>query len=80
MYVGPGLQGNDVYVKKASYLAIAVLSEGCADYIRTKHLEQFLRYICIGIQDPAPVVSNAALFALGQFSEYLQVSFCGFKQ
>lgn len=72
MYIGPGLQGNDVYVKKASYLAIAVLSEGCADYIRTKHLEQFLRYICIGIQDPAPVVSNAALFALGQFSEYLQ--------
>lgn len=51
---------------------MAVLAEGCSEYIRSKYLESFLRCICQGIAHPAPVVRNAALFALGQFSEYLQ--------
>ncbi|XP_075230407.1 importin-4-like [Lycorma delicatula] len=71
-YIQPGLEGNDLYMKKAAYLSMAMLSEGCSDYIRTKHLEQFLRYVCKGITEQASVVRNAALFALGQFSEYLQ--------
>ena len=37
-----------------------------------RHLEQFLESICNGIRDPRPVVYNAGLFALGQFSEHLQ--------
>lgn len=52
---------------------MAVVSEGCADYIRNHHLKEFLGAICEGINDPASVVANAALFSLGQFSEYLQV-------
>ncbi|KAG7189765.1 hypothetical protein KM043_017429 [Ampulex compressa] len=71
-HIEPGLQGTDVYIKKASYLAIAVLAEGCSEYIRSKYLESFLRCICQGITDSTPVVRNAALFALGQFSEHLQ--------
>ncbi|XP_012138134.1 importin-4 isoform X2 [Megachile rotundata] len=71
-YIEPSLQGTDVYAKKASYLAMAVLAEGCSEYIRTKYLESFLRCICQGITDTIPVVRNAALFALGQFSEHLQ--------
>ena len=71
-YIEPSLQGTDVYAKKASYLAMAVLAEGCSEYIRTKYLESFLQCTCQGITDSIPVVRNAALFALGQFSEHLQ--------
>ncbi|XP_066592125.1 importin-4-like [Prorops nasuta] len=71
-HIEPGLQCSDVYVKKASYLAIGVLAEGCSEYIRNKYLETFLRCICTGITDPNPIIQNSALFALGQFSEYLQ--------
>lgn len=71
-HIEPGLQSTDMYMKKASYVAIAVLAEGCAEYIRLNYLEYFLRCICRGITDPSPIVRNAALYALGQFSEHLQ--------
>ncbi|KOC63425.1 Importin-4 [Habropoda laboriosa] len=71
-YIEPSLQGTDIYAKKASFLAMAVLAEGCSEYIRAKYLESFLRCTCQGITDSIPVVRNAALFALGQFSEHLQ--------
>ncbi|XP_022906239.1 importin-4-like [Onthophagus taurus] len=72
MRVEPALQGNDIYAQKAAYLALAVLAEGCADYIRKKYLEAFLKCIYNGIKNPNVVVRNAAFFALGQFSEHLQ--------
>lgn len=71
-HIEPGLQSSDVYAKKASYVAMAVLAEGCAEYICSKYLESFLRCICEGIKDSALMVRNAALYALGQFSEHLQ--------
>ncbi|XP_048515338.1 importin-4-like isoform X2 [Athalia rosae] len=71
-HVEPGFQGTNIYSKKASYLAMAVLAEGCSEFIRSKYLESFLRCICGGITSPEPVVRNAALFALGQFAEHLQ--------
>ncbi|XP_011501436.1 PREDICTED: importin-4-like [Ceratosolen solmsi marchali] len=67
-----GLEDTNVCAKKASYLSMAVLAEGCSEYIRNKYLETFLKCICEGITNSAPVVRNAALFALGQFSEHLQ--------
>lgn len=70
--VEPALQGNDIYAQKAAYLALAVLAEGCADHIRSKYLEAFLKCIYNGIRNPNVVVRNAAFFALGQFSEHLQ--------
>ena len=73
-HVEPALSSDNLYAKKAAYLALAVLVEGCSDYIRNKYLEQFLKCVCKGITDQAGVVRNAALFALGQFSEHLQVS------
>lgn len=76
--IEPSLQGSDIYAQKASYLALAVLAEGCADYIRTKYLEAFLKCIYNGIRSPNVVVRNAAFFALGQFSEHLQVKQCKF--
>lgn len=71
-HVQKGLESTDVYAKKASHLALAVVVEGCSECIRTKYLELFLKCISKGITDPAGVVRNAALFALGQFSEHLQ--------
>lgn len=71
-HIEPGFQSTDIYMKKASYVAIAVLAEGCAEYIRSNYLEFFLRCICQGITDSSPTVRNAALYALGQFSEHLQ--------
>ncbi|KAK0087613.1 hypothetical protein PV325_000560 [Microctonus aethiopoides] len=79
-HVEPGLQSNDICAKKASYLTLAVLAEGCAEYIRSKYLESFLRCICQGITDASPLVRNAALFALGQFSEYLQPEISQYSQ
>ncbi|XP_029160680.1 importin-4-like [Nylanderia fulva] len=71
-HIEPGFQSTDIYMKRASYVAIAVISEGCAEYIRSNYLEFFLRCICQGIADPSAIVRNAALYALGQFSEHLQ--------
>jgi len=71
-HIEPALTGNNIYAKKAAYLAMAVLVEGCSDYIRTKYLQQFLTCVCKGIADEAGVVRNASFFALGQFSEHLQ--------
>ncbi|XP_063971757.1 importin-4-like isoform X1 [Lytechinus pictus] len=70
--VQPALESEDPYHKKAGLVSLAVLAEGCADYVCKKHLEQFLESICNGIRDTRPLVYNAGLFALGQFSEHLQ--------
>lgn len=51
---------------------MGILAEGCSEYIRTKYLETLLRCICQSLTDPAIIVRNAALFALGQFAEHLQ--------
>lgn len=39
-----------------------------------RHLEPMLQVVCRALTDESQVVVNAALFALGQFSENLQVS------
>ncbi|EEB17594.1 Importin-4, putative [Pediculus humanus corporis] len=71
-WVSKGLAGNNIHEKKASYLALAMLAEGCFECIRNKYLKEFLQCVCRGITDPTPIVRNVALFALGHFSEYLQ--------
>lgn len=68
----PALRGNDPLAKKASYLSIAVIAEGCSEHICNKYLKPLLDVIKTGITDPNPLIRNAALFALGQFSEHLQ--------
>ncbi|KAG8455383.1 hypothetical protein GDO86_001542 [Hymenochirus boettgeri] len=68
----PCLQSSDPYQRKASLMCLAVLSEGCADYICKKHLKSMLNVVCQALSDDCQVVRNAALFALGQFSEHLQ--------
>ncbi|RMX51322.1 hypothetical protein pdam_00004673, partial [Pocillopora damicornis] len=70
--VKPALTSEDPYKRKAALIALAVLAEGCADYIRNRYLEAALQTMCRGLADQNTLVQNAALFALGQYSEYLQ--------
>ncbi|KAM9839184.1 importin-4 [Aulostomus maculatus] len=60
------------YQKKGGVMCLAVLAEGCSDHIRTKMMSSVLQTVCQSLSDSNQVVRGAALFALGQFSEYLQ--------
>uniref|UniRef100_A0A672IT40 TOG domain-containing protein n=1 Tax=Salarias fasciatus TaxID=181472 RepID=A0A672IT40_SALFA len=66
------LTSENPYQKKGGLMCLAVLAEGCADHIRTKMLSSVLQTVCQSLSDSNQVVRSAALFALGQFSEYLQ--------
>lgn len=68
----PALLSGNPYQRKAALMCLAVISEGCADHIRHKHLQPMLHLVCQALGDDTVVVRNAALFALGQFSENLQ--------
>ncbi|XP_021506047.1 importin-4 [Meriones unguiculatus] len=65
-------QSEAPYQRKAAFLVLAVLSDGAGDHIRQRLLSPLLQIVCKGLDDPSQVVRNAALFALGQFSENLQ--------
>ncbi|XP_074090906.1 importin-4 [Macrotis lagotis] len=66
------LHGENPYQRKAGLLVLAVLSDGAGDYIRQRLLTPLLQIVCKGLSDPFQVVRNAALFAMGQFSDNLQ--------
>ena len=58
--------------QRAVYQALAVSAEGCMESIRTKYLNNFLQILATGIKHEHPAVRNAALYMLGQFSEFIQ--------
>ncbi|GFU48669.1 importin-4 [Nephila pilipes] len=60
------------HYRKAAYLAISVVAEGCSEFIRHKYLPVFVPLIIRGIKENDAVVRNAALYAVGQYAEYLQ--------
>ncbi|XP_054572446.1 importin-4 isoform X2 [Eptesicus fuscus] len=66
------LRSENPYQRKAGLLVLAVLSDGASDHIRQRLLPPLLQIVCKGLEDPSQVVRNAALFALGQFSDNLQ--------
>ncbi|KAB0390499.1 hypothetical protein E2I00_017481 [Balaenoptera physalus] len=66
------LRSQSPYQRKAGLLVLAVLSDGAGDHIRQRLLSPLLQIVCRSLEDPSQVVRNAALFALGQFSENLQ--------
>lgn len=66
------LASENPYQRKGGLMCVAVLAEGCADYIRTKMLSSLLQTVCQSLSDSNQVVRSAGLFALGQFSEHLQ--------
>jgi len=70
--VEPALLSTEAGHRKAGFLALAVTSEGCADYLRNTMLCPLLQHVYRGMSDESSDVRNAAMFALGQFSEHLQ--------
>lgn len=77
----PALKNStDPLQKKAAYLSIAVIAEGCSSAICKKYLRPLLDCIKTGITDQNPVIRNSALFALGQFSEHLQPEISQFSE
>lgn len=55
-FVQPALGSEDPYKRKAALIALAVLAEGCADYIRNRLIGLCLELFC--------VESNSHLFKL----------------
>jgi len=70
--VQPALENSNPAYQRAAYQAIAVSAEGCQEHIRSKYLQSFLQCIGQGIKNNNPLVRNAALYTLGQFSEFIQ--------
>ncbi|XP_060660093.1 importin-4-like [Drosophila nasuta] len=68
----PALQNPDHLRRRAAFLCIAVIAEGCTEAICNKYMQVMLNIIKSGIVDASPLVRIAAFFALGQFSEHLQ--------
>lgn len=57
--------------REASVTSLGVISEGCADHVKSK-LEPVLHIVLGALRDPEQMVRGAASFALGQFAEHLQ--------
>lgn len=70
--VEPLLQSASKFERSAGLVAIAVISEGCSEYIKNNHLTSLLQAVYNGVKDSERLVRNSALFAIGQFSEHLQ--------
>ena len=62
---------EDECARRAALIATGVLAEGCSDAMRTQ-LDELSSFVSTGASDAAPVVRDAACFAIGQFAEYLQ--------
>ncbi|ELT89259.1 hypothetical protein CAPTEDRAFT_159396 [Capitella teleta] len=71
-HVEPALSHADPYFRKGGFLCMAVSAEGCSDHLKNRHLKSLLQCVYKGLSDASPAVRNAAMFALGQFSEHLQ--------
>lgn len=57
----PALQGNDPLYKRAAYLSMAVIAEGCSEAICAKYLHPLLECVKTGIADPNPIVSKTKM-------------------
>ncbi|OZJ01999.1 hypothetical protein BZG36_04727 [Bifiguratus adelaidae] len=64
------MQSGDANARKAGMMALAVVIEGCADYIRPKYAE-LLPIVCTGLQDHQFVARRAACICLGAFADEL---------
>ncbi|BES88218.1 IBN_N [Nesidiocoris tenuis] len=70
-FVRSAVVSQNQYHKKAGYLTLGIASQGAQTYIRRNCLPDFVSLVEQGVADPHPVVRAAALFALGQYAEFL---------
>lgn len=53
---------------------MAFVSDGCSEYLKKSYLKQFVTAIKMGLNSSNEIVKSAAMFALGEVSQYVQVS------
>lgn len=65
---------QDPNALKASYVTMAFVSDGCSEYLKKSYLKQFVTAIKMGLNSSNETVKSAAMYALGEVSQYVQVS------
>lgn len=78
--VEAALQSEDRNRVKGGYLALAMITDGCSERLRTKHIEVLLQCVCRGVTSDQQVVRDSALLALAQFADYLQPDISRYHQ
>ncbi|ALC49575.1 CG32165 [Drosophila busckii] len=68
----PALLSAQAQRRRAAFIAMAAIAEGCSRAIRNTHLAQMMRIITSGMADDACSVRIACFYALGQFAQHLQ--------
>ncbi|KAL5244737.1 hypothetical protein ACI65C_012147 [Semiaphis heraclei] len=63
---------QDPNALKASYTTMAFVSDGCSEYLKKNYLKQFVTAIKMGLNSSNETVKSAAMFALGEVSQYVQ--------
>lgn len=71
-YISPCIISAEPLQRKAGLTALAIVAEGCCEYMLDNMLAECLQIAGNGLQDTEPIVRNAALYALGQFAEHFQ--------
>lgn len=79
-YVSPTVTSPVALNRRAALAALAITSEGCADYYRNQHMELLVDLCLKGMLDEDLAVSQLGYFALCQFSEYLQPNFVQYSE
>lgn len=69
----PALQGNDPLYKRAAYLSMAVIAEGCSEAICAKYLPILLGCVKTGISDPNPIVSTQTTCVIADIGNKLNI-------
>jgi len=65
---------QDPNALRASYTTMAFVSDGCSEYLKKNYLKQFVTAIKLGLNSSNETVKSAAMYALGEVSQYVQVS------
>jgi len=63
---------QDPNALKASYTTMAFVSDGCSEYLKKSYLKQFVTAIKMGLNSSNESVKSAAMYALGEVSQYAQ--------
>lgn len=79
-YVSPAVVSPEPMNRRAALAALAITSEGCADYYRNHHMELLIDLCLKGMLDESLPVVQLGYFALCQFSEYLQPNFVQYSE
>lgn len=78
-HVIPALQSEKELERRAGLAALAITSEGCADFYRQHYLELLTGSFLKGMHDSSPMVVQMAYFSLCQFSEFIQPNIVKFS-